>query len=83
MKVNTYIFGYTDVDKQDEIVLCALCGGPFFKAAPMEWTVLRAADAQVFKEGRDCDKCGAQIYFASGPDPRLEVYSEYLETLDF
>ncbi len=82
MDVNTLIFGYTDRDNRDEIVLCALCGGQFFHANPNEWRILRAADADRYPNGRNCDQCGAQVYFASGPD-RLEVYAEYLETLDF
>ena len=82
MDTDTYIFGYTDADGRDEIVLCALCGGEFFKANPKEWAILRTEHAIKYPDGRKCDKCEAQVYFASAPDPRLKVYAEFLETLD-
>jgi hypothetical protein len=63
MNTDTYIFGYTDADGRDEIVLCALCGSEFFKANPNEWAVLRTEHAIKYPGGRECDKCCAQVYF--------------------
>ncbi len=96
MNTDTYIFGYTDADGRDEIVLCALCGGEFFKANPKEWAILRTEHAIKYPGGRKCDKCSAQVYFPSkspgrieklnildnDPNPRLVVYAKFLETLD-
>lgn len=65
MNTDTYIFGYTDADGRDEIVLCALCGGEFFKANPKEWAILRTEHAAKYPDGRECDKCGAQVFFPS------------------
>ena len=79
MKVDTYIVGYTDNDSRDEVVLCALCGGPFFTANPKEWSVLRKADAFKYRGGRECDKCAVQVIF----DPRLNVYDKFVSTLEF
>ncbi len=68
MNTDTYIFGYTDADGRDEIVLCALCGGEFFKASPSEWLILRTEHATKYPGGRECDKCTAQVYFPSLSD---------------
>ncbi len=69
MNTDTYIFGYTDDDKElNEVVLCALCGGEYFKASPNEWRILRTADADKYPGGRECDKCCAQVYFPSLSD---------------
>lgn len=68
MEVDVYIFGYTDADGRDEIVLCALCGGEFFKASPNEWRILRTEHGSHYPGGRECDKCGAQVYAASLSD---------------
>ena len=97
MNTDTLIFGYTDADGRDEIVLCAGCGAPFHKACPNEWRVLRTADSVKYPDGRDCDKCTERVYFPSkspghiekrnildnDPNPRLVVYAKYFETLEF
>jgi hypothetical protein len=82
MDVDTYIFGYSDADKRDEVVLCALCGGQYFKVTPKVWRILRTADAAKYPSGRKCDQCDAQVYSPSGPD-RLEVFAKFVETLEF
>ncbi len=65
MNTDTYIFGYTDADGRDEIVLCAGCGAQFHKACPNEWRVLRTEDGAKYPDGRNCDKCTEQVYFPS------------------
>ncbi|KKM06224.1 hypothetical protein LCGC14_1746180 [marine sediment metagenome] len=65
MNTDTYIFGYTDADGRDEIVLCAKCGADFFKACPKEWAILRTEHAVKYPDGRKCDKCTEQVYFPS------------------
>ncbi len=68
MNTDTYIFGYTDADGRDEIVLCAKCGAEFHKACPKEWAILRTEHAIKYPGGRECDKCCAQVYFPSLSD---------------
>ncbi len=65
MNTDTFIFGYTDADGRDEIVLCVGCGAQFHKACPNEWRILRTADGVKYPDGRDCDKCTEQVYFPS------------------
>lgn len=62
---STYIFGYTDADGRDEIVLCAKCGAQFYKACPNEWRILRVRDGAKYPDGRECDQCTEQVYFPS------------------
>ncbi len=88
MDVDTRIFGYTDGmqvhPQEDDIVLCPSDGAKYFEANPNEWRIMRAYDRPQFLNHK-CDNCQKMI-FPIGEDvsdPRLEVYAEYLETLEF
>ncbi len=89
-----YTDGMNVYPHEDDIVLCPSDGAKYFEAASLEWRIMRAYDRPAFIYHK-CDDCQKMIFpvmvedttkqgrnmLDNDPDPRLEVFAKYLETL--
>lgn len=77
---NIFIFGYVG---RDESVYCPRCWSKLWGIKVFQ-VILRSFHADAFKSGLKCGQCKEWIFFPHMPvDPRLAVFEEFIETLEF